>query len=88
MTGGIKMRKRLVLSSMFLFVFVLASIGLSTSEAHAGLVNRKGTWKEEYEESVGGKILTTRDRCKWSIWKSECSSAGDGETKDEKVYTL
>jgi hypothetical protein len=69
-------------------VFFLLVIGLPQEQAEAGLFNRQGTWKEQIQESIGGYQLTIWEECKWSIWKSDCSSAGDGETRNERVYTL
>ena len=75
---------RLLVAVAFLFLCMV----LPNHQADAGLFNRQGTWKEQIQESIGGSQLTIWEECKWSIWKSECSSAGDGETRNERVYTL
>ena len=80
--------KKYYLGSLLIAILFVSGLFLQSNAVEAGAFNRKGTWKKQFEESVGGKVLTTYDQCKWSLWKSECSSAGEGDKRNEEVFTL
>lgn len=82
------MRKKSVIKMSLVSLLVVFAIAIIPHTTEAGLFNRQGTWKVQYEESLGGRDLLRYEECKWSIWKSECSSEGDGERRNEENYRL
>ena len=81
-------RLKYYFGSLLVMAIVISGNLILTNSSTAGVLNRKGTWKKVHQESMAGTVLTTYDHCKWSIWKSECSSANGGETKNKEVYRL